>query len=857
MTSMRFGGWMSRFTTRGCVAMAVVLVLAVAVASCTPMLAQPEAPGDGEGDPTTPTTERVSVRLSDLTPSPSPGKVVLFDYEGPEFEEDDLSIELGGDPIEGVFLVDQISVLLPLTHQGSTPLAFDFGNGTSANLVLEIGAPPSISNPEEYVAEVTGTLTTQISGLAQSDATYQSVYEALVDAQSGQVDLTDQEVHKFAVFLKQNVEPWIGSGSATESTSGRPVASSTSTRSRHEANCALSMKLHVAAVIVAVAATGVAVAVAKFNVFSGGLTTKELVVVVVAAILAIGASQHTTGEVIDSCLTAAVNQISVDLGSNNSVLRESEIQSPPWSVHAASRTPGRTGVHVEPQASSLERITFDHGQSRALAITLTYALESSVRSEFVGSMVKMRALITDLKDWVGRLTKRFADSFDTLIARFPESVARTETAAASGFELKGISDGNIVGEIASASGTTLSLRFTFRDPSSISVEYVDFDFFLANDDAGLDDTLVPARLVSVVSECDVARWPSRINGKPWEDATVGDVEACLAAGANVNAQNNRGNTPLYYRGDTPLHYAASAGNPEVVRALIAAGANVNAQNNRDYTPLHHAASVVNPKVVGYPEVVRVLIAAGANVNAQNDRDHTPLHHAAAVGNPEVVRALIAAGANVNAQDHTGTTPLHNAAAVGNPEVVRALIAAGADVNARRHHDGETPLLHVTNYGFRYPSGVLDFVRTLEVVRALIAAGADVNAQNDEGETPLHHATFDDIRLPVSAESDRVRPWLEVIRVLIAAGADVNARENYGITPLHQVAFYDRPDVIRALIAAGANVNAQNDGGCTPLDRAVWQGNNGTYRVLRSAGGVGYCTCSEERRPCVPWGSSNP
>ena len=50
------------------------------------------------------------------------------------------------------------------------------------------------------------------------------------------------------------------------------------------------------------------------------------------------------------------------------------------------------------------------------------------------------------------------------------------------------------------------------------------------------------------------------------------------------------------------------GHQEVVQALIAAGANVNQQNNNGWTPLHCAASN------GHQAVVQALIVAGADVN---------------------------------------------------------------------------------------------------------------------------------------------------------------------------------------------------------------------------------------------------
>ena len=91
-------------------------------------------------------------------------------------------------------------------------------------------------------------------------------------------------------------------------------------------------------------------------------------------------------------------------------------------------------------------------------------------------------------------------------------------------------------------------------------------------------------------------------------ATLTEVVDCLEAGADINARNSGGYTPL--------HIAARyTKDPTLIWVLIDAGADVNAKSETGATPLH-AAILFNCA----PDVVAVLIAAGADPNALNNAE---------------------------------------------------------------------------------------------------------------------------------------------------------------------------------------------------------------------------------------------
>lgn len=84
------------------------------------------------------------------------------------------------------------------------------------------------------------------------------------------------------------------------------------------------------------------------------------------------------------------------------------------------------------------------------------------------------------------------------------------------------------------------------------------------------------------------------------DVVISTATSLLAAGADPNTTMN---------GDTPLHHAESL---EIAQTLLAAGANANAQDQWGNTPLHNA---VNNKK--NPEVVRALLTGGADPSIVN------------------------------------------------------------------------------------------------------------------------------------------------------------------------------------------------------------------------------------------------
>lgn len=183
-----------------------------------------------------------------------------------------------------------------------------------------------------------------------------------------------------------------------------------------------------------------------------------------------------------------------------------------------------------------------------------------------------------------------------------------------------------------------------------------------------------------------------------------DVQGCLRhlkAGANVNAFDSRGYTPLYlamYRGTCVPILLEYGADPEMcvtgITALMAAclhnmpcipallkKAKIDAQCSSGCTALHWAV------MFDQINVIELLLKHGANPNIQDDRGWTPLHRAVISEKYKIIKLLLAHGA-LSIPDNEGYTPLHHAANGNDLTSAQLLLDHGVDIDAK-DHSGET------------------------------------------------------------------------------------------------------------------------------------------------------------------------
>uniref|UniRef100_A0A158PNG3 ANK_REP_REGION domain-containing protein n=1 Tax=Anisakis simplex TaxID=6269 RepID=A0A158PNG3_ANISI len=337
---------------------------------------------------------------------------------------------------------------------------------------------------------------------------------------------------------------------------------------------------------------------------------------------------------------------------------------------------------------------------------------------------------------------------------------------------------------------------------------------------------------------------------------------------------------------TALHFAAKHGQLAASQTLLALGANPNARDDKGQTPLHLAAEN------DFPDVVKLFLKMKQNnrgvLTAVDFNGFTCAHIAAVKGSLAVVKELMMIDKAMVIQAKTKTmeaTALHMAATGGHEKIVKILLENGANAEDENAH-GMTALhlgakngfisildvfekslwkrcsrktglnaLHIAAY-----YGNTEFV--LEMLKHIPANSRSEppiynhhvmkEFATEYGLTPLHlaaqsgHDSLVRMLLNQGVQVDATSTTMSIIPLHLAAQQghiavvgillsrstqQQHAKDWRGRTPLHLAAMNGHYEMVSLLIAQGSNINVMDQNGWTGMHYATRAGHINVVKLF--------------------------
>jgi len=208
-----------------------------------------------------------------------------------------------------------------------------------------------------------------------------------------------------------------------------------------------------------------------------------------------------------------------------------------------------------------------------------------------------------------------------------------------------------------------------------------------------------------------------------ENKNIRTVEYILEKGADINAPDKDG--------DTPLHKAIRKNNALLFKALLDSGADPNMQDKNGMSPLQVATEN------GSHDAVQYLLKAKATFRKTEKGNKSLLNIAVTKGYSNIAISLLEAGARFTKTDKSYNSLLYIAVKNGHSDLAKHLLEAGAEFDCKSE----------SKESFLYLAAQTG---DIELVKALVLAGADFDT-SDKGLFKVFRDTIDKVSYQLGIE----------------------------------------------------------------------------------------------------------
>ena len=297
---------------------------------------------------------------------------------------------------------------------------------------------------------------------------------------------------------------------------------------------------------------------------------------------------------------------------------------------------------------------------------------------------------------------------------------------------------------------------------------------------------------------------------------------------------------------TCLHFAINNASPNIdsdsdmENLLLSYGANINAVDYYGKTPLHYCFAKIENKVKGEPksyidpiETLSTLCSrAEIKIDLKDNNGKTPLHYAAQRGAMICSTYLLNRGAELEAKDYDGNTPLTIAFISSHLAYAVFLIEKNANIFDSVYYNNRKASLFSIGLNHKW-HGMLyilldkkcDYIQAME--DALVAREYRLLLKllkRTTDDTVLQKLNTDNqnlIHILIRHSDNRDYSALEdIYNELKRRGVDYKAKDNYGRTALHYAAEKSNYNMLNLLLTDKCDINVIDLYGHTPLTLLV-------------------------------------